>query len=218
MALLEVADLSVEFMSPGRPLRAVDQVSFVLEEGEILGIVGESGSGKTVACRSILHLLPSSRARIASGSAMFERRDLLALPETGMDEAYVDRLLTQVRTSPLAHVLLFAQDGRYDGDGRLDRERTQAYCPNEWLFAVCKRDARLLPHLSRFLGGLHGNVREFLGARQLMHGRIGDKYRLAARQQHGEAEDAPIRARVDDAADTVAIRRRWRYRRLCRRS
>jgi predicted TIM-barrel fold metal-dependent hydrolase len=54
-------------------------------------------------------------------------------------------LLTQVRSSPLHHVLLFAQDGRYDADGQLDREHTQAYCPNDWLFAVCKRDPRLLP-------------------------------------------------------------------------
>jgi len=70
---------------------------------------------------------------------------LLALPETGMDEAYVDRLLAQARASPLQRVLLFAQDGRYDRDGRLDRAATSAYCPNDWLFAVCRRDERLLP-------------------------------------------------------------------------
>ena len=81
MALLEVADLSVEFATPAGALRAVDRVSFDLAEGQVLGIVGESGSGKTVACRSILHLLPGARARIAGGRAMFEGRDLLTLPE-----------------------------------------------------------------------------------------------------------------------------------------
>jgi len=81
MALLEVEDLSVEFATPAGALRAVDRVSFGLAEGEVLGIVGESGSGKTVACRSILHLLPSARARIAGGRARFEGRDLLTLPE-----------------------------------------------------------------------------------------------------------------------------------------
>lgn len=71
---------------------------------------------------------------------------LLALPERGMDEAYVERLLAQLRSSPLRRVLLFAQDGRYDRQGRLDRDATSAYCPNDWLFAVCRRDpARLLP-------------------------------------------------------------------------
>jgi peptide/nickel transport system ATP-binding protein len=103
MAFLEVADLSVEFMSPGRPLRAVDQVSFVLEEGEVLGIVGESGSGKTVACRSILHLLPSSRARIASGSAMFERRNLLALPEAELRRLRGSRL-AMIFQNPSTHL------------------------------------------------------------------------------------------------------------------
>ena len=45
MALLEVADLSVEFATLAGALRAVDRVSFDLAEGEVLGIVGESGSG-----------------------------------------------------------------------------------------------------------------------------------------------------------------------------
>ncbi len=49
MGLLEVADLSVEFEAPAGRLRAVDQVSFALDQGRVLGIVGESGSGKTVA-------------------------------------------------------------------------------------------------------------------------------------------------------------------------
>jgi len=72
-------------------------------------------------------------------------RRLLALPEAGMDEGFVDRLLAQARGAPLQHVLLFAQDGRYDRDGRLDRAATPAYCPNDWLFAVCRRDRRLVP-------------------------------------------------------------------------
>ena len=103
MALLDIADLSVEFMSPGGPLRAVDQVSFELEEGEVLGIVGESGSGKTVACRSILHLLPSSRARIATGRAMFEGRDLLALPEAELRRLRGSRL-AMIFQNPSTHL------------------------------------------------------------------------------------------------------------------
>src|SRR6202040_729831 len=55
-------------------------------EGEVLGIVGESGSGKTVACRSILRLLPGERASITSGKVLFEGRDLLQLVEPSMRE------------------------------------------------------------------------------------------------------------------------------------
>jgi len=103
MALLEVADLSVEFATPAGALRAVDRVSFDLAEGEVLGIVGESGSGKTVACRSILHLLPSSRARIAGGRAMFEGRDLLSLPERELRHLRGSRL-AMIFQNPSTHL------------------------------------------------------------------------------------------------------------------
>src|SRR5262245_11970218 len=103
MALLEVADLAVEFMLPSGVLRAVDQVSFSLAEGEVLGIVGESGSGKTVACRSILRLLPSRRARVASGRAMFEGSDLLHLPEGKLRQLRGSRL-AMIFQNPSTHL------------------------------------------------------------------------------------------------------------------
>lgn len=57
-ALLEVEDLRVAFASGGREIRAVDGVSYKVEEGRTLAIIGESGSGKTVGCRAIMGLLP----------------------------------------------------------------------------------------------------------------------------------------------------------------
>ena len=66
MALLEVKDLSVSFLSDGRLLPAVSNVSFAVEEGEILALVGESGCGKSITCMSLARLLPGA-ARILSG-------------------------------------------------------------------------------------------------------------------------------------------------------
>src|SRR5262249_14924202 len=103
MDVLDVADLSVEFALPAGTLRAVDQVSFSLAEGEVLGIVGESGSGKTVACRAILHLLPGTRARIAGGRAMFEGSDLLRLPEAKLRRLRGSRL-AMVFQNPSTHL------------------------------------------------------------------------------------------------------------------
>src|SRR5262249_7585953 len=77
MALLAVEDLAVEFATQAGRLRAVDGVSLELAEGEVLGIVGESGSGKTVACRAMIRLLPSERARIVAGAVRFGGGDLL---------------------------------------------------------------------------------------------------------------------------------------------
>jgi peptide/nickel transport system ATP-binding protein len=103
MALLAVNDLSVEFVTPAGRLRAVDGVSFALDEGDVLGLVGESGSGKTVACRSFLRLLPSERARIAGGEALFEGRDLLRESEARLRRLRGSRL-AMIFQNPSTHL------------------------------------------------------------------------------------------------------------------
>ena len=83
--LLDVRGLSTHYVSARgtRVTRAVDQVSFALEEGETLGIVGESGSGKTTLALSLLRLLPPA-ARIVAGEVRFEGDDLLRKPAAEM--------------------------------------------------------------------------------------------------------------------------------------
>jgi oligopeptide/dipeptide ABC transporter ATP-binding protein len=78
VTLLQVIDLLVHFETEDGLVRAVDGVSFSVEEGKTLGIVGESGCGKSVANLSILGLTRGSNTGI-SGSALFEGEDLLAL-------------------------------------------------------------------------------------------------------------------------------------------
>jgi len=60
-------------------VRAVDGISYTVNEGETVGIVGESGCGKSVGALSILRLIPNPPGRIASGSIRFDGKDLLAL-------------------------------------------------------------------------------------------------------------------------------------------
>jgi oligopeptide/dipeptide ABC transporter ATP-binding protein len=79
-ALLRVENLTTVFDVPGRPVVAVDDVSFEIRKGETLGLVGESGSGKSVTAFSILRLLQSP-GRIDAGRVIFRDRNLLALPE-----------------------------------------------------------------------------------------------------------------------------------------
>ena len=81
MALLEVKDLAVSFVTRNGVNKAVDGISFTVESGKITAIIGESGSGKSVACYSMLGLVPMPPGRIDGGSANFEGRDLLQLPE-----------------------------------------------------------------------------------------------------------------------------------------
>jgi len=79
--MLEVDNLGVSFVTRLGTTRAVDAVSFSVRAGRITAIIGESGSGKSVACYSLLGLVPQPPGRIDSGRALFEGRDLLALPE-----------------------------------------------------------------------------------------------------------------------------------------
>jgi oligopeptide/dipeptide ABC transporter ATP-binding protein len=84
VSLLSVQRLRVVFAAGGGEVAAVDDVSFALEEGEVLGIVGESGSGKSVTALSIMGLLPKPPARVAAGSMSFAGENLLALGQRAM--------------------------------------------------------------------------------------------------------------------------------------
>ena len=81
MALLEVSDLHVSFNTPDGVLRAVQGLSFSVDEGKTLGIVGESGSGKSVATQTIMGLTRGARI---SGEALFAGRDLLTMKPQDM--------------------------------------------------------------------------------------------------------------------------------------
>jgi peptide/nickel transport system ATP-binding protein len=83
MALLEVDNLQTHFRTPDGVNRAVDGVSFHVNEGETLAIVGESGCGKSVTAMSILRLVPEPPGRIA-GAVRLEGRDLLTLDDRAM--------------------------------------------------------------------------------------------------------------------------------------
>jgi peptide/nickel transport system permease protein len=75
--LLEVRGLCIEFDSESGPVRVVDEASFEVARGQIVGLVGESGCGKTVSSLAILRLLSSPPAHIVGGSIRFDGRELL---------------------------------------------------------------------------------------------------------------------------------------------
>ena len=83
--LLEVQNLTISFETPSGVLAAVEDVSFVLHPGDILGVVGESGSGKTVTVSSLVGLLPQN-AQINGGRILFKGRDLLGLSERELEK------------------------------------------------------------------------------------------------------------------------------------
>ena len=90
--LLVVEDLRTYFHTRGGIVRAVDGVSFEIGKGETLGVVGESGSGKSVACYSLLRLIPQPPGRFESGRAMFGGVDLLHCSEEELRKIRGNRL------------------------------------------------------------------------------------------------------------------------------
>jgi len=81
--LLEVKNLSTYFFTPEGVVKAVNDITYDLEEGEILGLVGESGCGKSVSALSLMRLI-SQPGRNVAGEVMFNGADLLSKTETEM--------------------------------------------------------------------------------------------------------------------------------------
>ncbi|MGF1640607.1 MAG: oligopeptide/dipeptide ABC transporter ATP-binding protein [Rhodospirillales bacterium] len=94
MALVEIANLTVEFGAAGAAFRAVDSVDHTIEEGELVGIVGESGSGKSVTMLALMGLI-GFPGRVTADRLRFAGHDLLTLSAaqrrriTGKDVAMV---------------------------------------------------------------------------------------------------------------------------------
>ena len=86
--LLEFKNLCTDFHTEGTIVKAVNDVSFVLNKGETIGIVGESGSGKSVTSLSAMRLIPSPPGNISGGEIIFHKDggsvDLLKLSEDEM--------------------------------------------------------------------------------------------------------------------------------------
>jgi len=82
--LLTINNLCVEFKTSEGVTKAVDNVSFNLEEGKTLGIVGESGSGKSVTSLAVMRLIPNPPGQITGGQILFQGQDLSLLSEHQM--------------------------------------------------------------------------------------------------------------------------------------
>jgi len=82
--LLEVQQLKVDYMTERGAVRAVDNVSFAIAPGEVLGLAGESGSGKSTIAHAIMRVLHEP-AVIAGGQVKFRGKDVLAMHEDELE-------------------------------------------------------------------------------------------------------------------------------------
>ena len=80
--LLEIDDLRTQFFTSAGTVKAVDGISYTVDEGETVAIVGESGCGKSVSALSVLRLIPDPPGRIVGGNINFAGKNLLELSDS----------------------------------------------------------------------------------------------------------------------------------------
>ncbi len=126
--LLDVRDLRTQFATHEGIVKAVDGVSFHLDEGEVLGLVGESGCGKSVSALSLMRLIPNPPGRIVGGEAFFEGQDLLSLDESELRKIRGSRIsmIFQEPMSSLTPVLSIGRQLRESLELHLNMTRQQA--------------------------------------------------------------------------------------------
>ncbi len=129
MSLLDVCGLSVAFRTRAGIVRAVEDVSFAMQPGEILGVVGESGSGKSVTAQALLRILEPA-GRVTAGRAAFDGLDLLSCPEAAMRRVR-GRAVSMVFQNPRAALNPIVPVGRQLADvlvhaGGLSRPQARA--------------------------------------------------------------------------------------------
>src|SRR5215471_10808216 len=90
MALLTVSHLNTRFDTPEGEVKAVNDVSFTIAEGETVGVVGESGSGKSQVFLTVMGLLAANGR--ASGSARYRGNELIGMPQNGLNEIRGSRI------------------------------------------------------------------------------------------------------------------------------
>ena len=126
--LLDVRDLRTQFATQEGIVKAVDGVSFHLDEGEVLGLVGESGCGKSVSALSLMRLIPDPPGRIVGGQAFFEGQDLFSLSESQMRQVRGSRIsmIFQEPMTSLTPVLSIGRQLRESLELHLNMTKQQA--------------------------------------------------------------------------------------------
>lgn len=84
--VLEVRNLETSFVTKDGEVTAVDQVSFTIHKGEVIGIVGESGCGKSVTSLSIMKLVPQPPGKIVGGEILLNGENIVGANEKRMRE------------------------------------------------------------------------------------------------------------------------------------
>jgi len=163
MAILELKNLQAEFRLGTGVVRAVNGVSFAVEQGKTLAVVGESGSGKTATALSILRLNPEPPCVYTGGEILFDGRNLLELSEKEL-RAVRGRGIAMIFQDPMTSLNPVRSVGsqiveavtRHEKLSRSDAKARAVQALREVGIANPEERARQYPH--QFSGGMRQRV------------------------------------------------------------
>jgi oligopeptide transport system ATP-binding protein len=161
--LLEVKGLETRFYTQEGVVKAVNGISYNLDEGGTLGIVGESGCGKSVSVLSMMRLIPSPPGKITGGQVLFEERDLLKMDQEQMRHVRGNRIamIFQDPMTSLNPVLTIGRQVSEALELHMNMDRSQAMRRSIELLemvGIPRAEDRVRDYPHQFSGGMRQRV------------------------------------------------------------
>ena len=162
-SLLEVKNLMTHFFTQEGVVKAVDGISYSVEEGEVVGIVGESGCGKSVGAMSIMRLVASPPGRIVGGEVLFEGEDLVQADDDRLRDIRGNRIsmVFQEPMTSLNPVLTVGRQltGTLELHMNMDKTESRARAAKLLeMVGIPDADRRLNDYPHQFSGGMRQRV------------------------------------------------------------
>ncbi len=155
--ILEVQNLKTYFITKEKTVKAVDDVSFTIHQGESFALVGESGCGKSATCRSILHLIRQP-GRIVGGHILYKGQDLAALSDKEMRQIRGKQIamIFQEPMTALNPVLSIGEQifEAFGGQKMTKKEKKERAVELLRMVGIPRPETRLKEYPHQFSGGM----------------------------------------------------------------
>ena len=161
--LIEIKNLKTFFTTDAGIARAVNDVSFDIFKGEVLGIVGESGSGKSVTSMSINRLIPNPPGEIVGGEVIYNNQNLLKLSYEEMCEVRgkdISMIFQEPMTSlnPVIRVKSQMNEILVRHEGLTDEQATQKSIEMLNKVGIPEPERRIYDYPHQFSGGMRQRI------------------------------------------------------------
>ena len=195
MALLEVNGLKTQFFTQDGVVKAVDGISFYVNEGETLGIVGESGCGKSVSVLSVMRLIPQPPGKIVDGTVTFDGDNLLKMSDSEIRRVRGNKI-AMIFQDPMTSLNPVLTIGRQIGEalelhmGMNKEEARKRSAELLSMVGIPEADMRLDDYPHQFSGGMRQRAMIAMG--------LACNPRLLIADEPTTALDVTIQAQIVD--------------------